>query len=336
VTEPWVRRAAVSGRSEPVAEMRALGRTDLRVHPLCLGGNTFGWTTDEQASFAVLDAYVEAGGNFIDTADAYSRWVPGNVGGESETILGKWMRARGNRDRVILATKLGAPMGDGPGDKGLSAERIARCVEDSLRRLQTDVIDLYQAHYDDLDTPIEETMAAFDRLVRAGKVRWLGVSNFDAERIRQSLAISEQHGWARYECLQPPYNLVDRASYEAGKEQICVEHGLGVIVYYAVASGFLTGKYHRDAPLPNTPRVGGVQQRSWDDRAFRILAEVERVAAQHSATPSQVALAWILARPSVTCPIASGTSPEQVRELIGGTELTLDPAALDALNRVSA
>ncbi len=316
--------------------LRTLGRTDLQVAPLCLGGNVFGWTADEAASFAVLDAYLESGGNFVDTADSYSRWVPGNVGGESETILGRWMRARGNRQQVIVATKVGAAMGDEPDQKGLSPRHIMRSVEASLRRLQTDYIDLYQAHYDDPDTPQEETLATFDALVRQGKVRWLGASNFSAERLASSLRLSAARGLARYECLQPRYNLVDRALYEQELEPLCRAEQLGVITYSSLASGFLTGKYRPGQPLPSSPRATGIQERYMNARGFAILEAVNRVAARLGARPAQVALAWILARPGITAAIASATTVAQVYELLRAAELHLDPETVTELDRASA
>ena len=316
--------------------MRKLGRSGLRVAALCLGGNTFGWTTDQAASEAVLDAYVEAGGNFIDTADVYARWAPGNSGGESETALGTWMTARRNRHAVVIATKVMAPMGPGPNDTGLSRQHIAAGVEASLRRLQTDFIDVYQAHWDDRETPLEETLRAFDDLVRQGKVRYLGASNHVAWRLARALWESDKRGLARYECLQPKYNLVFRDEYERELEPLCAEQGVGVIPYSALASGFLTGKYRRDGALPSTARAGGVQKTYMTDRGFAILEAVEQVAAGAGATPAQVALAWLAHRPGITAPIASATSPAQLKELIGGIDLKLDAEATAALDRASA
>ncbi len=317
-------------------QFRKLGRTGLKVAALCLGGNVFGWTADQEASFAVLDAYVEGGGNFIDTADVYARWAPGSTGGESETILGRWMRARGNRAQIILATKVGSRMGDGPNEQGLSRQHIMQAVEASLRRLQTDYIDLYQAHYDDPDTPPDETMQAFDDLVHQGKVRYLGASNFSAWRLTRSLWESEKHGYARYECVQPPYSLVNRETYERDLEACCRELGLGVITYSSLAGGFLSGKYRAGKDLPVTARAQTVQRRYMHERGFAILEQVEHVAARHGATPAQVALAWILARPGITAPIASATSVGQVRELLGALDLTLEADEIEALARVSA
>ena len=316
--------------------MRRLGRTGLRVSALCLGGNTFGWTTDQKASEAVLDAYLEAGGNFIDTADVYSRWVPGHAGGESETALGTWMKARGNRRAVIIATKVMGPMGPGPNDTGLSRQHIVEGVEDSLRRLQTDFIDLYQAHWDDRDTPLEETLRAFDDLVRQGKVRYIGASNYHAWRLTRALWESDRRAFVRYESIQPKYNLVFRDEYERELEPLCLEQSLGVIPYSSLGSGFLSGKYHRGRDLPKTARAGSVQKTYMTDRGFTVLEAVEKVAASAGATPAQVALSWLAHRPGITAPIASATSVAQLKELVGGIELQLDPDARATLDRASA
>ena len=316
--------------------MRRLGRTGLRVSALCLGGNTFGWTTDQKASEAVLDAYVEAGGNFIDTADVYSRWVPGHTGGESEDVLGKWMKARGNRRGVIIATKVMGPMGPGPNDTGLSRQHIVEGVEDSLRRLQTDFIDLYQAHWDDRDTPLEETLRAFDDLVRQGKVRYIGASNYHAWRLTRALWESDRRAYMRYESIQPKYNLVFRDEYERELEPLCLEQSIGVIPYSSLGSGFLSGKYHRGRDLPKTARAGNVQKTYMTDRGFTVLEAVEKVAAAAGATPAQVALSWLAHRPGITAPIASATSVTQLKELVGGIELQLDSDARATLDRASA
>ena len=307
-------------------QLRKLGRSPLEIFPLSLGTNVLGRTIDEPTAFAVLDAYVEAGGNCIDTADTYSA-------GESELTLGRWMKTRGNRDRVIMATKLGSQMG--PGKQGLSRRYIFEAVEASLKRLQTDYIDLYQAHREDANTPLEETLQAFDELVRQGKVHVIGASNYSAARLAEALQVSQQHGYVRYESLQPLYNLVEREAYERELESLCREHELGVITYFSLASGFLTGKYAPGKALPQSRRAQGVQSRYMNERGFRILAEVERVASRYHATPAQVALAWIIARPGVTAPIASATSVQQVRELLGAVELKLDDEAITALNKVS-
>ena len=316
--------------------IRKLGRTGLRVAALCLGGNTFGWTTDQKASEAVLDAYVEAGGNFIDTADVYSRWAAGNAGGESETVLGHWMAARRNRPAVVIATKVMGPMGPGPNDTGLSRQHIMQGVEASLARLQTDYIDLYQAHWDDRETPLDETLRAFDDLVRQGKVRYIGASNYVAWRLARALWESDRRGYARYESIQPKYNLVFRDEYERELEPVCLEQGVGVIPYSSLGSGFLSGKYRRGAELPRTARAGGVQKSYMTDRGFAVLEAVEKVAAGAGATPAQVALSWLAHRPGITAPIASATSPAQLEELLGGIELRLDEEARAALDRASA
>src|SRR5215813_14984835 len=316
--------------------MRRLGRTGLRVAALCLGGNTFGWTTDLNASEPVLDAYVEAGGNFIDTADVYSRWVSGHKGGESEEVLGKWMTARGNRRAVIIATKVMGPMGPGPNDTGLSRQHIVEGVEDSLRRLQTDFIDLYQAHWDDRDTPLEETLRAFDDLIRQGKVRYVGASNYHAWRLTRALWESDRRALARYECLQPKYNLVFRDEYERELEPLCREQGVGVIPYSSLGSGFLSGKYRRGGDLPKTARAGNVEKTYMNDRGFTVLEAVEKVAVAAGATPAQVALSWLAHRPGITAPIASATSVTQLKELLGGIELKFDTEARAALDSASA
>src|SRR5215470_13992470 len=315
--------------------MRKLGRTGLKVSALCLGGNTFGWTTDQKASETVLDAYVEAGGNFIDTADVYSRWAPGNKGGESESVLGTWLGARKHRASVLIATKVMGPMGPGPNDSGLSRTHIMEGVEASLRRLGTDYIDLYQAHWDDKDTPLPETLRAFDDLVRQGKVRYLGCSNYQAWRLTRALWESDRHGYARYECLQPKYNLVIRDEYERELEPLCVEQGVGVIPYSSLASGFLSGKYRAGQALPKSARAGGVEKTYMNDRGFRVLAAVEKVAASVNATAAQVSLSWLAHRPGITAPIASATSLAQLKELIGGIDLRLDAEATTALDQAS-
>ena len=317
-------------------QSRTLGRSDLDVSVLCFGGNIFGWTTDEQASYAVLDAFMDGGGNFIDSADVYSRWVPGNQGGESEEVLGRWMKARRNRSSVIVATKLGSPMGDDGTKQGLSRRWMMQAVEDSLRRLQTDYIDLYQSHRDDPATPMAETLGAYDELIKQGKVRYIGASNFTAERLAEALDTSKREGLPRYESLQPVYNLVQRADYEQDLEPLCRKEEIGVIPYSSLASGFLSGKYKAGEPLPSSPRASGIQQRYMNDRGFAVLEAVESVATRLNATPAQVSLAWIAARPGMTGPIASATTPDQLRDLIGGIDLKLDDDALTTLDKASA
>ena len=316
--------------------MRKLGRTGLSVAALCLGGNTFGWTTDQKASEAVLDAYMDAGGNFIDTADVYSRWAPGNKGGESETALGIWMAARRNRHAVIMATKVCGPMGPGPNDKGLSRQHIVDGVEASLKRLQTDYIDLYQAHWDDRETPLDESLRAFDDLVRAGKVRYIGSSNYVAWRLTRALWESDRGRTVRYECLQPKYNLVFRDEYERELEPLCLEQSIGVIPYSSLGSGFLSGKYRRGGALPATARAAGVQKGYMTDRGFAVLDAIDKVVERTGATPAQVALSWLAHRPGITAPIASATSVTQLKELLGGVELSLDGEARTTLDTASA
>lgn len=308
-------------------ERRRLGRTDLTVPPFCLGGNVFGWTVDEAAAFRILDGLVDAGLNFIDTADVYSAWAPGNTGGESETVIGRWMKARGNREKVVVATKVGW-------DRGLSPAHIRTAVEASLRRLQTDRIDLYQAHEDDPGTPLEETLGAFAELIEAGKVRAIGASNYGAARLHEALAASARAGLPRFESLQPEYNLYDRAGYEAELEPLCRENGLGVICYYALASGFLTGKYRSAADYGKSVR-GQRMAGYLNERGRRILAALDEVAAQHRATPAQAALAWLMARPGITAPIASATSLNQLQDLVAAARLRLDPAAIERLTTAS-
>jgi aryl-alcohol dehydrogenase-like predicted oxidoreductase len=315
--------------------VRRLGRTGLKVSALCLGGNVFGWTADESASFSVLDAYFEAGGNFIDTADVYSRWASGNAGGESERILGKWMAARGNRESVVIATKVGSEMGTRPNDTGLSRRHIMDAVEASLKRLQTDYIDLYQAHRPDPDTPIDETLRAFDDLVREGKVRYLGGSNYSGWQLTKALWRSDRGNLARFESIQPPYSLVNRESYERELEPLCLDQQVGVITYSSLASGFLTGKYQKGGALPSSARAGGVQRQYMNDKGFAVLDAVAAVAAIHNATPAQVALAWILARPGIPAPIASATTVEQLREIVGAVELRLSDEAIKVLDGAS-
>jgi aryl-alcohol dehydrogenase-like predicted oxidoreductase len=311
---------------------RSLGNSGIEVSPLALGGNVFGWTIDEATSFKVLDAFVAGGFNLIDTADVYSRWAPGNSGGESETIIGRWLKKSGNRGRVVIATKVGMEMG--PGEKGLSRAYIMRAVERSLNRLQIDTIDLYQSHQDDEATPLEETLGAFGELIQSGKVRAIGASNYSAQRLADALRVSRERGLPRYECLQPGYNLCDRAGFEAELEPLCVREGLAVIPYYSLAAGFLTGKYRSEADLSKSAR-GAKVKNYLNDRGFRILAALDRVAARYNSTPGKVAIAWLLARPGITAPIASATSVEQLRDLLDATALELDAAAIRSLTDAS-
>jgi aryl-alcohol dehydrogenase (NADP+) len=303
-----------------------LGTTGLAVSPLCLGGNVFGWTADEDASFAVLDAYAAAGGNFVDTADGYGNWVEGNPRGMSERIIGRWMAARGNRDDVVIATKVGRAAGM----RGLGAATIRAGVEESLERLGTDRIDLYYAHADDPDTPLEETMAAFDELVREGKVRHLSASNYPAPRLAEALRVSDRAGLARYVALQPEYNLVSRDEYEGELQELCVAEAIACLPYYALASGFLTGKYRPGAAEVESPRAGSASRHL--DRGAGVLAALDEVAAAHSTTVAAVALAWLRAQPGVTAPIASARSPEQLAELLPMADLELSVAELERLS----
>jgi aryl-alcohol dehydrogenase-like predicted oxidoreductase len=314
-------------------EKRIIGSSDLSVAPLAFGGNVFGWTADESTSFQLLDAFVEAGFNLIDTADVYSHWVPGNKGGESETIIGNWLKKSGKRDQVIIATKLGSEMA--PDKKGLSKQYMLSEVEASLQRLQTDYIDLYQSHYDDLDMPIEETLDGFGQLIKEGKVRIIGASNYTPERLKQSLEISAKQGYPTYQSLQPEYNLYDRKKYEEQFAPIVQQYGLGVINYYALASGFLTGKYRSDADLSKSPR-GQRAKNYLNDRGFRILQALDEVAAQYNATSAQVSLAWLMAQPNIAAPIASATSVDQLHDIAKSVELNLDESAIDKLTTASA
>ncbi len=313
---------------------RKLGNSGIDVRPLMLGGNVFGWTIDEAQSFKVLDAFTAAGFDFIDTADIYSKWVPGHTGGESETILGRWMKQRGNRAKIILATKCGFEIA--PGKKGLSRKYILESVEDSLRRLQTDYIDLYQSHTEDLETPLEETMGAYADLIKQGKVRAIGASNYTPQRLEASIETSAKLGIPRYESLQPHYNLYDRAGYEQALEPLCIKHGLGVIPYYGLASGFLTGKYRMAADASKSPRGAAIVKKYLDDRGLRILKALDQVAAAHNAKLASVALAWLMARPGITAPIASATTTEQLQDLFKAVDLKLDKSAIDTLNQASA
>src|ERR1700760_524594 len=313
-------------------ENRRLGQSSLQVSPIALGCNVFGWTVDEKASFALLDAWVDAGFNFLDTADVYSRWHTGNSGGESETIIGKWLKARGNREKVVLATKLGIEMA--PGKKGLSRAYMQTAIEDSLRRLQTDYIDLYQSHRDDPETPIEETLSAYADLIKQGKVREIGASNFTAPRLAESLRISSEKNLPRYQSLQPLYSLVERTEFEGPLEDLCLKEKVGVIGYYSLASGFLTGKYRARADMEGRTR-GARVEKYLNDYGFGVVKALDEVAARYEAKPGQIALAWLIARPSVTAPIASATTLEQVAELVEAAEIDLDPDSIQKIDEVS-
>jgi aryl-alcohol dehydrogenase-like predicted oxidoreductase len=314
-------------------QRRALGRTGFTVAPLAFGGNVFGWTADEPTSFALLDAFVAAGCNLIDTADSYSRWAPGHQGGESETIIGRWIKRRGRHDDVIIATKAGSDMG--LGRKCVERDYILRAAEDSLRRLGIDCIDLYQTHWDVETTPLDETLEAHARLVRDGKVKAIGASNYGAPRLREALAVSTKHGWPRYQTLQPHYNLMVRKEYEGALQDLCVAEGIGVITYFALAGGFLTGKYRNEADFAKSPRGGGMGKHL-NPRGKRVLAALDAVSARMSATPAQLALAWLMTRPGVVAPIASATSVAQLESLLPALHLSLDAEARTALDRASA
>ncbi len=312
---------------------RRLGNSDIVTPPLMLGGNVFGWTCDEATSFAILDRFLDAGFNFIDTANVYSNWVSGHSGGESETILGNWMQARGNRSKVIIATKVGYEMS--PERKGLKAAAIKSEVEESLQRLQTDCIDLYQSHVDDPETPVEETLSAYADLIRAGKVRFIGASNFSPERLIESRAVAIKNGLPLYQSLQPKYSLYDREEVESKLMPVCQTQNLGLIPYQALARGFFTGKYRTEADLAQSPRGKGVKQ-YMDERGMRILAALDVVAGEVDANTGQVALAWAMAQPGMTAPIASATSIAQLDNLIAATRLTLTSGQITRLNEASA
>jgi aryl-alcohol dehydrogenase-like predicted oxidoreductase len=314
-------------------DMTALGGSGLETPRLVLGGNVFGWTTKGEEAFAILDRFAEAGGTMIDTADVYSAWAPGHQGGESETFLGEWLRRRGGNKGVMIATKVGMlPMG---GEPKLEGARIAAAAEASLRRLGVEAIDLYYAHQDDAKTPLAETLAGFDRLVRDGKVRALGASNFSAERLAEALDVSEREGLARYEVLQPEYNLIARDKYEGALQSLCVERNIGVLPYFGLASGFLTGKYRSEGDFGKSVR-GGRMEAYLNDRGRRVLAALDEVAAEAGATPAQVALAWLAAQPGIAAPIASATSVAQLEELLGVLTLDLNEGQLERLKVASS
>jgi len=314
-------------------QLRTLGRSSLRVAPLCLGGNVFDWTATEAASFAVLDALIGAGLNFIDTADVYSVWVPGHRGGESETVIGNWLKRGAKRQDVVIATKVGMAMA--PDRKGLSAAHIAQSVDGSLRRWQTDYIDLYFSHCDDAGVPMEETLGAHQKLLSQGKVRAIGASNFTAPRLSEALQVSRKHGLPRYEVLQPHYNLYARSDYESALEPLCLEQQIGVVSYFALASGFLSGKYRTPADAAKSPRGKGIVKEFLNERGLRILAALDDVGRRYGASAASVALAWQIARPSITAPIASATTVNQLAELVAATRLNLDTAAIEQLELAS-
>jgi aryl-alcohol dehydrogenase-like predicted oxidoreductase len=313
--------------------LRQLGRSELRIAPLMLGGNVFGWNVDEATSFKLLDAFIDAGFNAVDTADSYSRWVAGHAGGESEIVIGNWLKSSGKRDRVVIATKVGNDMGEG---KNVGKAYILRAAEACLKRLQVDCIDLLQTHFDDEATPVEETLAAYAQLIAQGKVRAIGASNMSVARLSASLAASERLGIPRYESLQPLYNLYDRLNFESDYAAICRENGLGVITYYSLAAGFLTGKYRSAADMGKSAARGSRMKQYLNARGFRILAALDAVAARHGATPAQISLAWLIARPGITAPIASATSMAQLEELLKAPTLNLAAEDIAALDQASA
>jgi aryl-alcohol dehydrogenase-like predicted oxidoreductase len=316
-------------------QYRPLGRSPLQVSPLCLGGNVFGWTADERTSFAILDAWVEAGFNFIDTADVYSKWAPGHAGGESETVIGRWLKqGGGRREKVVIATKVGFEMGEGKG--GLSPQWIRQAVDDSLRRLQVDCIDLYQAHIDDEKTPLEETLEAFAQLIKAGKVRAIGASNYSAQRLGEALAASKRLGLPRYESLQPLYNLYDRAVFERELQPLCVKEEVGVMNFYSLAAGFLSGKYRQPEDAGQSPRGANVVKKYLNARGLKILAALDEAARRMGSTPPRVAIAWVMAQPAVTAPIASARNVVQLEELLHASRLVLDTDTMALLERASA
>lgn len=313
---------------------KKLGNSDLNVSILCFGANVFGWTLkDEKLSFRLLDRCLEAGINFIDTADIYSTWVPGNQGGESETLLGKWFKDRKNRDQIILATKVGMEMA--PGKSGLRKDYIRKSIDDSLMRLKTDYVDLYQSHKDDETTPVEETLGAYADLVKQGKVRFIGASNYTAPRLKESLQVSADKKIPRYESLQPHYNLLEREDFETNLAPLCARENIAVIGYYSLASGFLSGKYKKPEDMSKSSGRGSRVEKYMNERGFRVVAALEKVASAMESTPSAVALAWLMAQPTVTSPIASATNEKQLEELIASTKLVLDKASLDLLNEAS-
>lgn len=314
-------------------EKRKLGSSDIEIAPLVFGGNVFGWTTDDNRTFELLDAFVDAGFNAVDTADVYSAWVPGNKGGESEKAIGKWFKKSGKRDKIVLATKVGSEMG--PGKKGLSKKYILEAVESSLTRLQTDYIDLYQSHYDDPNTPIEETMEAYNELVKAGKVRIIGASNFFADRLEESVKIGLQEGFTAYQTFQPEFNLFDRQDFEENIAPFTIDNNLSVISYFSLASGFLSGKYRSKEDLKGSKRSGMVEK-YLTERGFKILSALDEIASEYNSNPATISLAWIIANPAVTAPIASATTLDQLKQLTEAATIQLDEAAFEKLTDASA
>ncbi len=316
-------------------KVRNLGKTGLKVSPICLGTMQFGWTADREQAFKILDAYFEAGGNFIDTADVYSRWVEGNPGGVAEEIIGDWVKSRGIRKEVVIATKVRGRMWDGPNGEGLSRYHIRWAVEDSLRRLKTDVIDLYQLHWPDNSTPIEETLRTLDDLIREGKILYIGVSNYRGWMIKEAMLISELKNYEKFVSTQPRYNLVDREEFEKDVLPVVLEYGMGVIPYSPLAAGFLTGKYRRNKELPSSVRASTIQQRYFNDRGFRILEKVIEVAEKLGATPAQVSLAWLLHKPYITSPIIGANSVDQLMDNLRAVEIEIPSDLMEELDNVS-
>lgn len=314
-----------------IMEKKTLGKTDLNIAPIVFGGNVFGWTIDEHKSHEILDQFVENGFNFIDTADVYSRWVPGNKGGESETIIGNWLKKNNKRQDVVIATKVGSDMGNG---KSLRKDYIINQVEHSLSRLQTEYIDLYFSHFDDEVTPVEETLAAYETLIKDGKIRWIGASNFSADRLKESLIYATENNLPRYEVYQPGYNLFDRQEFEKEHEKICVDYGVGVISYYSLASGFLTGKYRSEDDLNKSQRGGGVKK-YLNERGLGILAALDQVAEKHHVAQASVALAWLINHPSITAPIASVTDLSQLQSFTEAADLALSADDISILDKAS-
>lgn len=335
--DPYGRAAKWTSEAEECGmEYRRLGRTGLKVSELCMGSMQFGWTTDEEHAHQVLDAFVASGGNFVDSADVYSTWAEGNPGGVAEQIIGRWMKGRGNRHQIVIATKVRSSMGPGPNDQGLSRKHILDAVEASLHRLQTDYIDLYQAHADDPEAPLEETLEAFDNLVQRGLVRYVGASNYQAWRLMESLWVSDKRGYARYDSLQPHYSLAHRSEYEAELEPVCLQYGIGVVPYSPLAGGFLTGKYRRGQELPRSGRAETVRNRYMHERGFALLDRIDEIGRRHGASPAQVSLAWLLARPGIASPITSANTAEQWSDLAGAVDVELGPEEIAALDEASS
>ncbi|MFL5811755.1 MAG: aldo/keto reductase [Flavisolibacter sp.] len=311
-------------------QKRKIGNSDLSIAPFVLGGNVFGWTIDESTSFQVLDAFIETGCEMIDTADVYSNWKEGNKGGESETIIGNWMQKRGNRSKVLIATKVGGDMGQG---KNLKKDYIMKAVEASLKRLQTDYIDLYQSHWDDITTPVDETLEAYSQLIKDGKLRYIGASNLSKERLEDSLNASKKNNLPRYQSLQPRYNLYDREEFETQYQQICIRENLAVLPYYGLASGFLTGKYRSAKDLSKSARGGGIQK-YLTPRGLKILDTLDSIASRYQTRPATIALAWLMAKPAITAPIASATNTDQLEDLVKAVDLHLDDEAMQLLDEL--